>query len=97
MSIKKLNNDNRSMATVYESYDSGEIDGTTTEVEVTPSETVAQLMINPLVASTVKLNDSEKEIYLPAGVWTPISVLTDSFTIKTVSESGKIYWQGWIL
>jgi hypothetical protein len=54
-------------------------------------------MINPLVASTVKLNDSEKEIYLPAGVWTPISVLTDSFTIKTVSESGKIYWQGWIL
>jgi hypothetical protein len=97
MSIKKLNNDNRSMATVYESYDSGEIDGTTTEVEITPSETVAQLMINPLVASTVKLNDSEKEIYLPAGVWTPISVLTDSFTIKTVSESGKIYWQGWIL
>lgn len=97
MSIKKLNNDNRSMATVYESYDSGEIDGTTTEVEVTPYETVAQLMINPLVASTVKLNDSEKEIYLPAGVWTPISVLTDSFTIKTVSESGKIYWQGWIL
>jgi hypothetical protein len=87
---------NRSAGT-FNKYDSGEIDGTTTEVEVTLDDRLSQLLIHPLVASTVKLNDSEKEIYLPAGVWTPISVLTDSFTIKTISESGKIYWQGWIL
>ena len=95
--MAKLNHDNRSMATVYEDYDSGEVDGTTTEETISLNSSVGQLLIHPLVDATVKLNDSDKEIYLPAGTWTPISVLTDSFTIKTNSESGKIYWQGWIL
>ena len=93
----ELRSDNRSRTTVYSSYDSGEIDGTTTEATVTPDSTVAQLSIYAVVESSVKLNDSTKVIYLPAGVWTQIPVLTDSFTIKTLATTGKIYWMGWIL
>lgn len=87
---------NRSAGT-FNKYDSGEIDGTTAEVEVTPTDRLSQLLVYPAVDSNIKLNDSTKAIHLPANVWTPISVLTDSFTIKTVSEDGKIYWQGWSL
>ena len=87
---------NRSSGT-FNKYDSGEIDGTTTEVEITPTDRLSQLLVYPAVESKVKLNDSEKWIYLPSSVWTPISVLTESFKIKTYTEDGKIYWQGWSL
>lgn len=86
--------------TLYNDYDSGEIDGVHTEggeVTVTPDNRLSQLLVYPAVDASVKLNDSEKWIYLPAGAWTPISVACDSFKIKGASESGKIYWQGWIL
>jgi len=81
----------------FNDYDSGEIDGTTTEVVVTPSDRLAQLLVYPTVESSVILNDSDKVIFLPSGAWTPISILTNSFIIKTNEEAGKIYWQGWYL
>jgi len=87
---------NRSSGT-FNDYDSGEIDGTTIEVVVTPSDRLAQLLVYPTVESSVKLNGSTKTIYLPANTWTPISILTNSFIIKTNEEAGKIYWQGWYL
>jgi len=87
---------NRSSGT-FNYYDSGEIDGATTEVEIIPSDRLDQLLVYPTVESSVKLNDSDKVIFLPSGAWTPISISTNSFTIKTLTEAGKIYWQGWYL
>ena len=79
-------------------YDSGEIDATTSDSdEVVLTEEVRQLLVLPKVESYIKLNDNDKWIYLPANSWTPISVKTTSFTVKTKEETGKIYWQGWLL
>lgn len=100
MGIKKtveFNNYMNRTITTYLDYDSGEIDGTTTEATVTLSQQIVQLLVYPTVESSIKLDDSTKSIYLPANVWTPISVVCDSFKIKTLSEDNKIYWQGWVL
>jgi hypothetical protein len=78
-------------------YDSGEIDGTTTEELVELADEVRQLLVLPKVESYIKLNDNDKWIYLQANSWTPISVKTTSFTVKTKEAIGKIYWQGWLL
>jgi predicted nucleic acid-binding protein len=84
-------------AGTYLNYHAGEIEGTTSEESVSMVEEIEQLLIFPKVESKIKLNGSTEEIYLPANIWTPISIRTNNFIIKTISEEDKIYWQGWSL
>lgn len=82
---------------VYNGYDSGTLEAVSGEVVVTPAQTVVQVLLFPTEDASVKLNDSEKWIFLPAGMWTPISIPTETFTVKVLAGSGDIHWQGWFL
>ena len=66
-----------------------------TPVTVTLASVADQLLIFPLAASTVKLNGSTEEIYLPENTWTPISVQTTSLVL-TSEAGGDVYWQAWV-
>ncbi|HKL43238.1 MAG TPA: hypothetical protein VJ962_11710 [Clostridia bacterium] len=83
----------------YSYYDGGSEDTTTSYLvaDVSLDNKVAQLLVYPTTDSSIKLNGSDKEIYLPANSWTPISVGTESFNVKALEEAGIVYWQGWYL
>lgn len=76
-------------------YDSGVVSATTDYEETVLDNQLDQFMVYPAVAGFIKLNGSTKEIYLPAETWTPILTKVDSFSVKTVTGTGDIYWQGW--
>jgi hypothetical protein len=77
-------------------YDAGEQETNTTEVTIKFEQAIPQLLFYPTVDSFIKLNDSIKEIFIPAESWTPVSILCTSVTVKAV-EAGKMYWQGWFM
>jgi hypothetical protein len=80
----------------YSEYDAGKLEAVTSSVRVDIEKTAVQLLIYPKKESFIKLNGSEKEIYLPAESWTPISVAVEYFEISAPVAS-DIYWQGWCL
>lgn len=82
-------------------YDAGSVDVNTTETMVLMETDIRQLLIYPTVDAKVSLNDSTtKEIFLPKGMWTAISISRDficaNFVVTGTAE-GKIHWQGWVL
>lgn len=82
-------------------YDAGSADVNSTGVKVNVELEIRQLLIYPTVDASVSLNNSTtKEVFLPKGMWTPISISRDflciDFTVKSVEE-GKIHWQGWVI
>lgn len=82
-------------------YDSGSADVDSTGAKIEVELEIFQLLIYPTVDSFVSLNDSTtKEIFLPKNMWTPISISRNfackNFTV-TSQETGKIYWQGWVM
>ena len=89
------------MIDTIKAYDAGSADLNSTGVKVEIELEVRQLLIYPTVDSFVSLNDSiTKEIFLPKGMWTPISISRNfacsNFVVKS-EEAGKIYWQGWVI
>ena len=76
-------------------YDAGSLEVTTTETVVEPEFQIDDLLIYPLVNFTVKIGDSEKGIFLPKEIWTPISVTCSKFRITGIAE-GTVHWQGWV-
>lgn len=96
MTEKSLAGFNRS-ATFYGSYDAGsEVFADVGSAEVELDVQAQQLLLYPTEECFVKLNASEKEIYVPKGSWTPVSVLVDSFTIRATAAC-TVHWQGWVL
>ena len=89
------------MGDAIQAYDAGSVDVTSSGVKVLMELEVKQLLIFPTVDATVKLNNaSTKEIFLPKGMWTPISISRDffctDFTVTSVL-AGKVHWQGWVI
>lgn len=82
-------------------YDAGSADVNSTGVKVNIELEIRQLLIYPTVDAKVSLNDSTtKEIFLPRGMWTPISISRDflcSNFVITSEEAGKAHWQGWVI
>ena len=79
-------------------YDCGSYDtvvDTYLDVDVVPERDCKQLLLYPTTDCLVKLNDSEKTIFLPAEAWTPIGIVVESFNVKAVETAGKVHWQGW--
>jgi len=80
-------------------YDAGvaEVTDAYLEVAVVPDTKLEQLLVYPAVACYIKLNNSLKEIYLPAETWTPIDVDITHFNIKAAvaAATGTVHWQGW--
>ena len=70
-------------------------------VKVLMETQIHQLLIYPTVDATVSLNGgTTKDIFLPKGMWTPISISRDFRCIDFVVTSvlaGKVYWQGWVM
>lgn len=80
----------------YEVYDAGEIDVTTTAKQITLSKKEARsILIYPKMDCYVAFNGSDKEIFIPANSWTPISVNISNFAVRASTDSGKVYWQAW--
>lgn len=82
-------------------YDAGSVDVSSSGVKVAMEVGVHQILLYPTVDATVSLNgESTKEVFLPKGIWTPISISRDffctDFVVKSVS-AGKVYWQGWVI
>lgn len=89
------------MTNTVKAYDAGTVDVDSSGVKVVLELQISQLLIYPTVDAKVSLNDSStKEIFLPAGMWTPISISRDylctNFVI-TSEEAGKAHWQGWVI
>ena len=84
-------------ATLFYEYDAGSIDVTAAYLEaaITPDDMIRQMLVYPTVDCIIKANDSEKEIFLPASIWTPLGFQITSFNVKTIAGTGKIHWQGW--
>ena len=82
-------------------YDAGSVDVDSSGVKVLMEMEVRQLLIYPTVDATVTLNNSTtKEIFLPKGMWTPISISRDFYCtdfVVTSELAGKIHWQGWVI
>ena len=95
MTIKGLNYDQS--ADIYSTYDSGKFEDITEETTTTLDEVISQLLLYPTADSYIKINESEKQIYLPANSWTPISIATKVFSVTPVAGSTTIHWQGWVL
>ena len=78
-------------------YDSGSESTTTAFLgeDVTPDSPCKQLLIYVTADSLAKFNESAKEVFLPADVWTPIGFIVDNFNVKTIEGEGVAYWQGW--
>lgn len=78
-------------------YDSGtETLVASTPATITPDAELMQILIYPMVASKVKFNSSEKEVYLPAEAWTPITLLVESFILES-AEAGDVHWIGYYI
>lgn len=81
---------------VYEMYDAGEIDATSSSHKVKLIKREAKsVLIYPKMDCFVSFNGSEKEIFIPANSWTPISITISDFSIRSIKDSGKVYWQAW--
>lgn len=96
MSDKSLAGHNRG-ASFYGSYDAGEVTVSADATVVEPSEQVQQLLLYPTTACKVKIGASTKEIFVPKDTWTPISVVTEEFSVVAIEGTGTLHWQGWIL
>ena len=89
------------MTDTIKAYDAGTVDIDSTGVMVLLEMEIRQLLIYPTVDASVTLNDGDtKSIFLPKGMWTPISISRDflcaNFVI-TSEEAGKAHWQGWVI
>lgn len=89
------------MENTINAYDAGSVDVDVSGVKVTMEMEVHQLLIFPTVDAKVTLNEgSTKEIFLPKGLWTPVSISRDfhctDFTV-TSELAGKVHWQGWVI
>jgi hypothetical protein len=86
-------------STYFNEYDSGSESVTTDYpmLDFVLDREIQQLLLFPKVECLIKLNGSDKEIYLPADMWTPILLRITSFSVKAMSEAGTLYWQGWNL
>ena len=63
------------MTNTVKAYDAGTVDVDSSGVKVVLELQISQLLIYPTVDAKVSLNDSStKEIFLPKGMWTPISI-----------------------
>lgn len=82
-------------------YDAGSVDVDSSGVKVLMEMEVRQLLLYPTVDATVSLNDgSTKVIFLPKGMWTPVSISRDFFCtdfVVTSDTAGKVHWQGWVI
>ena len=80
-----------------DSYDSGSEDLTESFLaeKVVMDNSLISLLLYPDTDSLIILNGSDKEIFLPADTWTPLGFKVDSFNIKAITGTGKLYWQGW--
>lgn len=77
-------------------YDAGELNVTGAPVQVILERKEARhILIYPTVDCYVKLNDSSKEIFMPARTWTPVSIEVNNFSVRTVKDTGVAYWQAW--
>ncbi len=89
------------MTDTIKAYDAGTVDIDSTGAMVLLEMEISQLLIYPTVNASVTLNEGDtKSIFLPAGMWTPISISRDylctNFVI-TSEEAGKAHWQGWVI
>ena len=81
----------------YNAYDAGsETLVASTPTTVTPDETLMQLLIYPMIACTIKFNESEKVVHCPAEAYTPITMLVEEFVLESI-EAGDVYWTGYYL
>lgn len=84
-----------------QAYDAGSVDVTSSGVKVLMETQIHQLLIYPTVDATVSLNDgTTKDIFLPKGMWTPISISRDFYCtdfVVTSELAGKVHWQGWVM
>jgi hypothetical protein len=82
-------------------YDAGSVDVNSTGVKVKMEMEIHQLLLYPTVEAKVTLNGgSTKEIFLPKGMWTPISISRDFLCtdfVVTSDAAGKVHWQGWVI
>lgn len=77
-------------------YDAGELNGVLAPTQVSLSRKEARnVLIYPKVDCYVSFDGSDKEIFIPANSWTPISITATTFKIRVVKDTGKIYWQAW--
>ena len=89
------------MTNTVKAYDAGTVDVDSSGVKVVLELQISQLLIYPTVDAKVSLNDSStKEIFLPKGMWTPISIsrnfLCSNFVVIS-EEAGRVHWQGWVI
>lgn len=89
------------MTDTIKAYDAGSVDIDSSGVMVLLEMQVSQILIYPTVDASVSLNEgTTKSIFLPAGMWTPISISRDylctNFVI-TSEDAGKAHWQGWVI
>ena len=82
---------------IYNGYDCGSLESVDVEQVIVPCKTVMQLLIFPTEDALVNINEVGKWIFLPANMWTPISISVVKFAVKTVDSLANIYWQGWYL
>lgn len=82
-------------------YDAGTADVGPTGVKVAMEMEVHQLLIYPTVDATLSLNGgTTKDIFLPKGIWTPVSISRDFYCtdfVVTSDLTGKVHWQGWVI
>lgn len=77
-------------------YDAGELDVTTNMSQIVLARKEARnLLVYPTIDCYITLDDNDKMIFIPALMWTPISVDISSFNIRALGDSGKVYWQVW--
>ena len=77
-------------------YDAGEINGTLSPIQISLSRKEARhVLIYPKVDCYVSFDGNDKEIFIPANSWTPISIEVTTFKIRVVKDTGKVYWQAW--
>ena len=81
---------------VYDNYDSGQLTNVGIAGQtVSPENKLAQLLIYPREDCKLTINGSDKWIFLPKEMWSPISILCDTFNVATIAGTGDVFWQGW--
>jgi hypothetical protein len=80
----------------YLGYDAAKLElAASTEQVVTPERTILQSLFYPVAADAMlKVNGSDKQIFLPKDQWTPVAVAMYEFEIES-AEATDVYWQGW--
>ena len=82
-------------------YDAGAADVNSSGVKVEMEMEVHQLLLYPTVDAQLTLNGgTTKPVFLPKGMWTPISISRDFYCTDFVVTSetvGKVHWQGWVV